>query len=85
MVGVLARRAYVLACQAKAADEVTAQLQAAYDYAEAHTTAEMGLHAVDDVADEITASCGRQYREPLRSFMERLKEPKAEGRKDAGA
>jgi tetratricopeptide (TPR) repeat protein len=76
VVGALARSAYVLACQARPVEEVVARLQASYDYAEAHITAAIGAGAVGDLVDEIAAECGRQYREPLRAFVEGLKQPR---------
>mgnify|MGYP001063545204 CR=1 FL=1 len=76
IVGVLARRAYVSARAGRPIDDVISQLEAAYDYAVDHLPPAVGIQAIDDLATQIRESCGRQYREPLRAFVEGLKQPR---------
>lgn len=59
--GVLVRRAYVMAREGRAADEVRAQLDVALEHARSHGHEARGRFAVEAVAAEIEERCGAEY------------------------
>jgi len=73
VVGVLARRAYVRACEGASPEDVVAELDTVVEHARAIGSAGVGAYATSEVSEEITARCGSEYREPLAAFRRGLR------------
>ncbi|MDR3686951.1 MAG: hypothetical protein P4L93_08355 [Coriobacteriia bacterium] len=68
MVWTLARRAYVLACDAGEPDDVVSALKAAHEYAMMHGEFAVSRTAVRRIAEEINSQCGETYARPIEAF-----------------
>jgi hypothetical protein len=71
-VWMFARRAYVYACEGRAAEELTAQLQKAFDRANMTGFMTVGRTAVRALTAEIKARCGDAYNEALDALQDEI-------------